>query len=187
VNCGTRRLARDVMLATVLERYTVPKIAKGLSLSTRRMTATEVGIGWVSCTDVSSTSRGMPLLVDVLDGDGPPSRHRADAGATARDLADIGSLITPGGRRRDGHQSHQRRGEGCTVRTVRMGTFSLTRCPTALSRGRPPSTAGRRDVSSRSRTRRRSRPAPVSPQNHRAISFPTRRPASLPGGLEVEG
>src|SRR5437899_7163963 len=115
VNCGTPAWRAMSMLATVLELYTVPKIAKGLSLSTRRMTATEVGGSvWVSCTDVSSFKPRMPpFLVDVLDGQvDRVAPHRADAGATARDLGDDRELDHAlGARRRDGHQSHQRREE----------------------------------------------------------------------------
>ena len=61
VNCGTPAWRAMSMLATVLELYTVPKIANGLSLSTRRMTATDVGGSvWVSCTLVSSFAPRMP-------------------------------------------------------------------------------------------------------------------------------
>ncbi|PYN80594.1 MAG: hypothetical protein DMD96_13845 [Candidatus Rokuibacteriota bacterium] len=46
---------------------------------------------------------------------------------------------------------------------------------------------GSSEASSRSRRRRRSRPAPVSPQNHRAISFPARGRLHRQVALEVEG
>src|SRR6266850_4565124 len=100
VNCGTPAWRAMSMLATVLELYTVPKIAKGLSLSTRRMTATEVGGSvWVSCTDVSSFMPRMPpFLLMSSTARLTASRHIAPTLAPPPVIsATIGSLMTPCG------------------------------------------------------------------------------------------
>src|SRR6266705_6602774 len=98
VNCGTPAWRAMSMFATVLELYTVPKMAKGLSLSTRRMTATEVGGSvWVSCTAVSSFMPRMPpFLLMSSTARLTASRHMAPTLAPPPVIsATIGSLITP--------------------------------------------------------------------------------------------
>src|SRR3989449_9387128 len=132
VNCGTPAWRAMSILATVLELYTVPKIAKGLSLSTRRMTATEVGGSvWVSCTDVSSFKPRMPpFLLMSSTARLTASRHIAPTLAPPPVIAaTIGSLITPWGLAGvTAIRVNSAARSGCPVRTVRMGTFSLTRC-----------------------------------------------------------
>src|SRR5262245_11844910 len=100
VNCGTPACLAMSMLATVLELYTVPKTAKGLSLSTRRMTATEVGGSvCVSCTDVSSfMPRTPPFLLMSSTARLTASRHIAPTLAPPPVIsATIGILTTPCG------------------------------------------------------------------------------------------
>src|SRR5262249_41688019 len=100
VNCGTPACLAMSMLATVLELYTVPKTAKGLSLSTRRMTATDVGGSvCVSCTDVSSfMPRTPPFLLMCSTARLTASRHIAPTLAPPPVIsATIGILATPCG------------------------------------------------------------------------------------------
>src|SRR5262245_25920374 len=100
VNCGTPACLAMSMLATVLELYTVPKTAKGLSLSTRRMTATDVGGSvCVSCTDVSSfMPRTPPFLLMSSTARLTASRHIAPTLAPPPVIsATIGILTTPCG------------------------------------------------------------------------------------------
>src|SRR6266508_3696780 len=190
VNCGTPAWRAMSMLATVLELYTVPKIAKGLSLSTRRMTATEVGGSvWVSCTDVSSVvPRIPPFLLMSSTARLTASRHIAPTLAPPPVIsARIGSLITPWGLAGvTSIRVNSATRSGCTVRTVRMGTFSLTRC---LSRdpegGRLPArvVGGIEPVTDPPQEPARRCLAPEPPRD----LFPTRGRLHRQVTLEVEG
>ena len=190
VNCGTPAWRAMSMLATVLELYTVPKIAKGLSLSTRRMTATEVGGSvWVSCTDVSSFKPRMPpFLLMSSTARLTASRHIAPTLAPPPVIsATIGSLITPWGLAGVTAISvNSAARSGCTVRTVRMGTFSLSRCSTARSRRQPPSSAGRRKCRAGRGSAAGAGP-PLSRPRTTARSLRHPRPASSPGGPRSRG
>ena len=98
VNCGMPAWRAMSMLATVLELYTVPKMANGLSLSTRRMTATEVGGSvCVSCTLVSRRMPRMPpFWLMSSTARLTASRHMAPTLAPPPVISTtIGSLIIP--------------------------------------------------------------------------------------------
>src|SRR6266581_918555 len=131
VNCGTPACLAMSMLATVLELYTVPKTAKGLSLSTRRMTATDVGGSvCVSCTDVSSfMPRTPPFLLMSSTARLTASRHIAPTLAPPPVIsATIGSLTTPCGLAGETVVKIRSAARtGSLGRADRMGKSSLTR------------------------------------------------------------
>src|SRR5262245_30201430 len=144
VNCGTPACLAMSMLATVLELYTVPKTAKGLSLSTRRMTATDVGGSvCVSCTEVSSfMPRTPPFLLMSSTARLTASRHIAPTLAPPPVIsATIGILTTPCGLA--GDTAARTRSVGSSARfnrADRIGRSSLS-YPRLGRRGPSPATA----------------------------------------------